>query len=189
MTKELEDKLTEKYPTLFTNRNAPPTTSLMCFGCECDDGWYRVLDHLFGYLTRLMTHPLEVDYVDDYKNKHRQNKDYYSKYCAYKFLPPQIILDQVKEKYGTLRVYYHTTMDDIPEDVWGILNLKEFYAVMEKYNHHIDSAIAYAEYQSSVTCEVTGTEGELYSKGWFRTLCPEEAAKAGYLDKGATDNV
>jgi hypothetical protein len=188
MTKELEDKLIEKYPKLFMNRNAPPTASLMCFGCECGDGWYRLLDHLFGYLTSIMTHPLALDYVDEYKNKHRQDKDYYSKYCTYEVLPPQI-LDQVKEKYGTLRVYYHTDMDDIPEDVWGILNLKEFYAEMEKYNHRIDAAIDYAEYQSSVTCEVTGSEGKLYSKGWFRTMCPEEAIKAGYLPENTTADI
>lgn len=189
MTKELEDKLIEKYPKLFMNRNAPPTASLMCFGCECGDGWYRLLDHLFGYLTSIMTHPLELDYVDEYKNKHRQDKDYYSKYCTYEVLPPQIILDQVKEKYGTLRVYYHTDMDDIPEDVWGILNLKNFYAEMEKYNQRIDAAIDYAEYQSSVTCEVTGSEGKLYSKGWFRTMCPEEAIKAGYLPENTTADI
>jgi hypothetical protein len=47
MSPELEAKLIDKYPTLFRDVNQPPTASLMCFGCECDDGWYDLLDRTF----------------------------------------------------------------------------------------------------------------------------------------------
>lgn len=180
MSPDLEKQISEKYQKLFANKNRPPTESLMCFGCECGDGWCKILDYLFGYITDLMESKISVDYTREYKDQHRNKKDFYEKYCFYKFLPPQIVLDQVKEKYGTLRVYYHTNFDDIPEDIWSILDLKEFYKKMDEYNAKIDHAIEYAEYQSSRTCEVTGEEGKLYDKGWYRVLCDEEAVKLGY---------
>lgn len=180
MNQELEKKIAEKYPKLFANKNLSPRQTLICFGCECGDGWYKILDHLFGYIASLMKARLAVDYVKEYKDQHRDKKDFYEKYCSYKFLPPQVVLDQVKEKYGTLRVYYHTDFEDIPEDIWAILDLKDFYKKMDEYNDRINHAIEYAEYQSSITCEITGKDGKLYTKGWWRALCDEEAVKLGY---------
>jgi hypothetical protein len=180
MKEELEQELIKKYPKLFRDSSLPPTQTLICFGCDCGDGWYKILDHLFGYLTDLMERKLVVDYTKEYKDQHRDKKDFYEKYCSYKFLPPQIILDQVKEKWGCLRVYNHTDFEDIPEEVWAVLDLKEFYKKMDEYSDRIDHAIEYAEYQSSRTCEITGKEGKLYTKGWYRVLCDEEAIKKGY---------
>jgi hypothetical protein len=53
MSPELEQKLTEKYPSIFADRDRPPTESLMCFGCECGDGWFDLLDALCFRLTQL----------------------------------------------------------------------------------------------------------------------------------------
>lgn len=44
MRAELERSLIEKYPSLFKDRDRPLTDSLMCFGCECGDGWFNLLD-------------------------------------------------------------------------------------------------------------------------------------------------
>jgi hypothetical protein len=180
MNTKLEKQLIDKYPKLFKNGNRPPTESLMCFGCECDDGWYKILDHLFGYLTNLMETELRIPYTQEYRAKHKDDKDYYQKHQSAVIAPPQIILDQVKEKFATLSVYYYTDMEDIPDEIWGILDLNEYYARLKKYNDKIDLAINYAEFQSSVTCEVTGKDGKLYTNGWNRVLCDEEAVKHGY---------
>ena len=188
MNTELENQLTQKYPKLFKNKSLPPTQTLICFGCECGDGWYKILDHLFGYLTDLMERKLVVDYLKEYKDQHRGKEDFYTKYCSYKFLPPQIILDQVKEKYGTLRVYYQTDLDEVPENVWANLDLNDFYKKMKEYNDKIDNAIDFAEYQSSVTCEVTGNEGKLYTKGWYRVLSDEQAIELGYSSEDSSKN-
>lgn len=180
MTEELNLNLYNKYPKILTECGGDPRKTAMCFWMQCGDGWYKILDHLFGYLTDLMERKLVVDYIKEYKDMHRDKKDFYEKYCSYKFLPPQIIINTVKEKYGTLRVYYHTDFEDIPEEIWAVLDLKDFYKKMDEYNDRIDHAIEYAEYQSSRTCEVTGQEGKLYTKGWYRVLCDEEAIKKGY---------
>jgi hypothetical protein len=180
MNQAIEDSFYEKYPVLFSGRNLPVTQSLMAFGCECRDGWAQILDHLFGFLTTHMNQDLWVAYSEDYKAAHANEK----LYCL-KIKPPQIILDQVKEKFGTLRVYYHTEFaegspfenSDITEKVDEKAlekTLREYYAV-------IDNAIAYAEYQTSRTCEVTGKAGTLYTKGWHSVLCEEEAKKQNLI--------
>lgn len=77
MRLELEQKLAQDFPTLFKGKDKPVTESLMAFGCECDDGWYRII--------RSMCHALHV---------HFKNQQ-----IEFEFT-------QVKEKYGGLRVYF-----------------------------------------------------------------------------------
>jgi hypothetical protein len=64
---------------------------------------------------------------------------------------PQVVADQVKEKYGTLRFYYHGG-DDV-----------------------IDGMVRMAEAMSAVTCEVCGAPGEERGGGWILTLCDMHA--------------
>jgi hypothetical protein len=50
---ELEKQLIEKYPQLFKDVNSTPQESCMCFGCECGDGWYDILDELCRKITEV----------------------------------------------------------------------------------------------------------------------------------------
>lgn len=71
--------------------------------------------------------------------------------------PPPVILDQVKEKFGTLR-FYVTSEDDT---VKGMIYLAE--ALSEK------------------TCQNTGKQGSLHHRGrWYATLSSAQAKKFGY---------
>ncbi len=79
MSPEFEDKLVRKYLPLFQDVDKPPTESLMCFGCECGDGWYALLDRLCACITAHVKNHWEHDH-------------------PYRFM-------QIKEKYGGLRVY------------------------------------------------------------------------------------
>lgn len=58
-----------------------------------------------------------------------------------------VTLAQVKEKFGTLRVY----LNSFPEG--------------------IDVLINEAEAESEVTCEVCGSPGKLYTDGWYTVRC------------------
>lgn len=78
MSPELEKKLVEKYPGLFRDKDLPPTQSLMCFGCEHDDGWYDIVEAMCGLISR---------HLEGTTNEH-----------PYRFT-------QIKEKFGGLRVY------------------------------------------------------------------------------------
>jgi len=77
MDKKLQDKLYKKYSKLFNQRKLPMAQTCMCWGFECGDGWYSLIDTLCGLLQ------WDIDH-----NKHKQ-----------------IEVVQVKEKYGTLRFY------------------------------------------------------------------------------------
>ena len=42
----LEKQLIEKYPKLFTEYNLSPLQTCMCFGLECGDGWFNIIDEM-----------------------------------------------------------------------------------------------------------------------------------------------
>lgn len=52
MNSEKTKELFAKYPTFFKPEKGPMET-LMCFGLECDEGWYDILDRLFKAITDL----------------------------------------------------------------------------------------------------------------------------------------
>jgi len=130
MKQELDKLLCERYPKMMVNRNLPMQETCMCWGFECGDGWFNILDQLMG----------NIQHHIDWKNKKEE-------------VVAQVTLDQVKEKFGTLRFYY-TGGDDI-----------------------IDGMVRMAESMSGVTCEECGNPGKRIGGGWITTLC-EEHAKA-----------
>jgi len=77
MKAELQKKLFEKYPKIFRQKDLPMQETAMCWGIDCGDGWYKIIDLLCKLLQ------WDIDH-----NKH-----------------PQIEATQVKEKYGGLRFY------------------------------------------------------------------------------------
>ena len=131
MKQELDKLLCEKYPKMMVNRNKPMQETCMCWGFECGDGWFNVLDQLMGNIQH------HIDW---------NNKNFEKGYTQYKQVP-QVTLDQIKEKFGTLRFYY-TGGDDV-----------------------IDGMVRMAESMSGVTCEECGNSGTTGGQGWLVTLC------------------
>ena len=136
MKQELDKLLCEKYPKMMVNRNKPMQETCMCWGFECGDGWYNILDQLMGNIQH------HIDW---------NNKNFEKGYTQYKQVP-QVTLDQVKEKFGTLRFYY-TGGDDV-----------------------IDGMVRMAESMSGVTCEQCGSPGTTGGQGWITTLCETHRA-------------
>ena len=83
MKRELQKQLFDNYPDLFKEKDLPPDQSNMCFGFECDDGWYD----LINTLCHLIKH----------YDKQQTNKPNYK----------PVVVQQVKEKFGGLRFYYY----------------------------------------------------------------------------------
>lgn len=83
MKKEFDDLLCSKYPKIFMDRHADMQTTAMCWGFECGDGWFALLDALCSRL----------QWDADNNNL------------------PQIVAAQVKEKYGGLRFYTESSTD------------------------------------------------------------------------------
>ena len=86
MRAELDKRLCEEFPNLYRNRNRSMMETCMCWGFDCDDGWYNLIYNLSAQLeAEIMMMPEE----------HRPT------FCA----------AQVKEKYGTLRFYMEGCTD------------------------------------------------------------------------------
>ena len=102
MNKELQEKLYEKYPSLFGQKDLPMTQTAMCWGIDTGDGWYNIMDSLCLCI-----------------NAHIKNLEHQKKYSSGVETPEaentedglsEISFVQVKEKFGRLRVY--TTYSD-----------------------------------------------------------------------------
>lgn len=76
MQAELQDILYRRYPAVFADRDLPPTASLMCFGAECGDGWWPLLDALCAVLT-------ERERFDGEVCRAVQVKEKYGSLCFY----------------------------------------------------------------------------------------------------------
>ena len=181
MKQELDTLLCEKYPKMMVNRNKDMKETCMCWGFECGDGWYNILNQLMD----------NIQHHIDWKEKQRKwamdynemaaqakagnfdlfeetmkglpNDEYKEKRLAeivagdFRTVPesiPQVTLDQVKEKFGTLRFYYSGGDD------------------------YIRGMVSLAESMTSVTCESCGNIGESRGGGWIHTYCdPCEEAR------------
>lgn len=163
MSPELEQKLIEKYPVLFKDVNEPVTKSCMAFGCDFSDGWYKLLDELCEYLTRLSKQEALLNLKKEYHTE--DNKGFmYVKY-------PPISFDQVKEKFGLMRIYWTSNGADNWEEVCEKVEQPERENAFNKYFDRVQNAIDYVEFLSSKVCESCGQPGKLYTKGWFKVRC------------------
>jgi hypothetical protein len=128
MKTELDELLCKRYPKMMVNRDKSMMETCMCWGFACGDGWFNILDQLMG----------NIQHHIDWKNKNGP-------------VVAQVTLDQVKEKFGTLRFYYSGGDDEI------------------------SGMVAMAESMSGVTCEECGSPGKRVGGGWVTTLCEEHA--------------
>lgn len=130
MSPELEAQLVKEFPVLFADYGKSPRETCMAWGCEHSDGWFLIIRGLCRSINDHLKH-LKV--------------------------PLDFKFSQIKEKFGTLRVY----TDGGDDYIRGVVRM--------------------AEEMSAVTCEVTGASGKMCRKGhWYRTLSREQAEKDGY---------
>lgn len=104
MNQELDEKLCSKYPKIFANRHGDMKETLMCWGFECGDGWYNIIDQLCANIQH------HIDWKQEQKEKYGRGEG-----CS------QVVAVQVKEKFGTLRFY--TSGGD--EEIFGMIRMAE----------------------------------------------------------------
>ena len=105
---ELQNKLFDKYPQIFRQKDLSMNQTCMCWGIECEDGWYKLLDFLCSQLQF---------------NTDRNNY-------------PQVEARQVKEKFGLLRFYYESISNNIEDkylerkfgEINGLISFAESYS-------------------------------------------------------------
>lgn len=53
MDAQLERKLFKKYPKLYCQRFLPMIQTCMCWGIDCNNGWYKLIDELSAAITEV----------------------------------------------------------------------------------------------------------------------------------------
>jgi hypothetical protein len=176
MKQELDSKLCEKYPKIFKDRYADMRTTAMCWGPECGDGWFNIIDLLCGQIQghinwRRKERANALVFNRALKRALAGNKDSLIKYFSYmgkvsdytmksvaeaiekaiyRDVPEkirQVVASQVKEKFGTLRFYYNGG------------------------DEYIHGLVAMAETMSVRTCESCGAPAKTQGTGWLTTMC------------------
>lgn len=168
MNTNLDTELCRKYPHVFADRRASMQTTAMCWGFECGDGWYQLLDKTAAELELLI-----VGYI----NTHPQERNPFPWFMLHGWTSvkwaachPLVAIrvcmkwvkvglglqmaepwwpraSQVKEKYGAL-CFYITS------------GTREMYAIVDK-----------AGSQSLMTCENCGKKGKARGREWIYTRC------------------
>jgi hypothetical protein len=57
MKQELQQKLYDKYPKIFRQKDLPMTQTCMCWGIDTNDGWYSLLDTLCSQIQWRIDNP------------------------------------------------------------------------------------------------------------------------------------
>lgn len=175
MKRELDEYLCKVYPKMMVNRDKPMTETAMCWGFDCGDGWFNILNQLMGNIQNHIDWKerqrevvikfnkiaeqlkagdstlFDEEYKDMINQEYKENRRQELMEQHPRPVPdsiPQVTLDQVKEKFGTLRFYY-TGGDD-----------------------YISGMVSLAESLSGVTCESCGSPSEVQNDGgWMRSIC------------------
>ena len=169
MRKELDEALCAKYPLIFKERNQDMTTTAMCWGFSCGDGWYNIIDVLCGKLYSEYLHTKSrYEFIKDKVGQKMyggsgdiitQGEIDLRKQLMDEEARKVPVAVQVKEKFGGLRFYVHAATDK-----------------------HYDY-ISFAESMSYRTCEECGAPGKRYTDGWHRVLCDVHAEMDGRSDE------
>ena len=99
-------------------------------GFAVGQGWYPILEALCANIQSHL----------DWKNRESE-------------VVPQVVVEQIKEKFGGLRFYYQGG----DEEIHGMVRMAEAWA--------------------GIACEECGAAGERRSGGWIRTLCDKHEAE------------
>ena len=119
---ELTQSLYDDFPALFQRHTLAMNQSCMYFGIQVLSGWYQILYRLSSSISAVVSEK--------------------------KLDPQEYCYEQIKEKFGLLRVY-----------------------MVGGRTEEMGQAIRRAEEESARTCEVCGREGQLSNKGWMRVRC------------------
>jgi len=135
MDQELQQQLFDKYPELFSNKDKNIMSSCMAWGIECGNGWFDIISPL---CFMIKNHENNIVWQTKYKQK--TEPEYKNDCIPVKF-------DQIKEKFGGLRIYFSGGDD------------------------YVEGLVSMAGAMSYKICEVCGDRGSPNENGWISTFC------------------
>lgn len=131
MNVKLQQKIFNDFPRLFKRNGI--RASPIDLGIDCENGWYKLIYELCQDLTRYLDNLPKQTFIDNIK------------------------VEQIKEKFGTLRFY------------------------VSHYDDYTRERIQKAESQSWITCEICGGKKATLTVrgGYYQTLCRKCRLKKG----------
>ena len=121
---EFAKKMETQFPKMFANPYG---------GFAIGPGWWPIIESLCS----------NIQHHIDWWNKNHEKHP----------VVPQVVVEQIKEKFGGLRFYYQGG----DEKIQGMVRMAEDWA--------------------SATCEDCGVPGKSRSGGWIKTLCERHDAE------------
>lgn len=122
-----EKRMKEKYPKMFSQPYGG-----ICVG----EGWWPILEALCGQ-------------IQSHINWRQLQKEKYNRWDGCE----QVVVEQIKEKFGGLRFYYSGGDDTV------------------------DGMVRMAESWAARHCEFCGKPGKSRNSSWIKTLCAEHQAE------------
>jgi hypothetical protein len=195
MRKELDEALCKKYPKIFRDRNGNMRDTAMCWGFECRDGWYNILDKACSLIQG------HIDYTRAQRARAlRYNRalrravrgdvrplqmHFTSRKCTepsiYGIQEAAKVLEDIEPQCQRVPEACDQVIATQIKEKFGTLRF--YYCGGDDYCRGVESM---AESMSAVTCEVCGSSGKIRNGKWIRTLCDEHAKESGYEDFGLT---
>ena len=128
-------RLVDKYPKMFPNER---------IDISIGSGWLPIIESLCAHIQNY------VDWREKTIATLTESNPYNTKIPE---VVPQVVVGQIKEKFGGLRFYY------------------------DGGDHKVDGMVAMAEAWAAHTCEECGNMGKHRNSGWMATLCDEHHEK------------
>lgn len=189
MRKELDEALCAKYPKIFRDRYGDMRTTAMCWGFDCGDGWYNILDALCaniqGHVDRTRRDRARaLQYNRALGRACRGDKAALLKYFGYG--KSDSWEQWAKKQVDDVLADPEPQCKQVPEACPQVIasQVKEKYGTLRFYTMGGDDITwaleSMAESMSARTCEVCGSPGKLLTQGWFRSLCKTHAEEQGY---------
>ena len=186
MKQELDEALCAKYPKIFKYRHAPMTHTAMCWGFECGDGWYNIIDVLCG---NIQSHV-------DFKRKRRARALQFNR-ALKRALAGDTRPLQMHFTFGgkgepdewaiemSNKAIVKAEFNEVPPPMPYITasQVKEKFGGLRFYTNgftdEVSGMIRMAESMSYRTCEVCGSPGRSNNYGWISTLCDTHRLERG----------
>ena len=164
----------------------------MCWGLECGDGWYNIIDALCANIQHRIDwsekmYRLDTEHNNMLEQATTGNREAYDKY----FTSTSLITDE-KEKEEYFQLWLKTArIREVKEPTPQVIavQVKEKFGTLRFYVNGGDDAthalINMAESMSARTCETCGAPGKLRGQSWVYTACDEHTDE---FDKDEEEN-
>lgn len=179
MRPELDDKLCETYPKIFRDRHLPMTHTAMCWGFDCGDGWYNIIETLCECIQSHIDNTrkeraLALRFNRALKRARAGDSRGLIKYYDLGY-------SQDSREYAESRAQRALDTNEdyrvVPEACGQVVTsqVKEKFGGLRFYHYGgdrtVDGMVRLAEILSYKVCETCGAPGRVQGKTWRSTRC------------------